>query len=733
MKEENVNEQSLHSCLDSLRERIRNLEEMERHRIQAERNLTESQQRLHSIIDGTAIPTFVIDREHRILYWNRALEALSAIPSREVLGTRQHWRAFYRSERPCMADLLVDSALEDIPGWYQGKFCKSNLLDEAYEATDFFPELGDYGKWLRFTAAAIRDAAGVLVGAIETLEDVTERKTAEEALLKAREELETRVRERTEALQSELLERQRAEEALKRTTNHLSLILESLPIVPFTCRAEEKFPITFVGSAIEEVTGYKPDRFLNDPSFWFDGIHPDDRRQVLTSLRREIVKGTHHSEYRFRVANGSYRWFSDYRRIVSSMDGEEMYVVGTWQDFTEEKRLRQESDLRLQQIIQTHKLAALGEVVTGVAHEINNPISFIGYNIPILEEIWQALTPLIAAHVERNPSWTYKGMTPREISEQMAEIIRAFKTASNRISHVVKGLKEFARTDESVQKRPVQVNDIVRGALTIVGSQLRKSVSQIELHLAEDLPLVPGHYQKIEQVLTNILINAYQAIPAGRKGRVSICTRHVEWMDCVLLVVEDNGRGMEQDVLSQIFDPFYTTRRDSGGTGLGLSISYSLVQEHHGLIGVLSRPGQGSRFTVFLPVNGRRLPRVVPSILCIDHDMAFLQQIRAYFIDAEAWHSDETDTPTRILQYLDTHPEVDMMVAEIMLPSMDGWSLLAAVKENNPLLPVILCSADVEALGQGPPVPPKADALLRKPFSMDQLQDTIQHLGRQRL
>jgi PAS domain S-box-containing protein len=733
MKEEDVDEQSLASCLDSLRERIQNLEEMERQRIQAERDLTVSQQRLHSIIDGTAIPTFVIDREHRILYWNRALEALSAIPGREVLGTRQHWRAFYSSERPCMADLLVDSALEDIPGWYQGKFRKSNLLDEAFEATDFFPELGDEGKWLRFTAAAIRDAAGILVGAIETLEDVTERKMAEEALLKAREELEQRVRERTEALQSELQERQRAEEALKQTTDHLSLILESLPIVPFTCRTEGKFPITFVGSAIKEVTGYEPDRFLNDPSFWFDGIHPDDRRKVLTSQRREIVKGTHHSEYRFRVANGSYRWFSDYRRIVASMSGTETYVVGTWQDVTEEKRLRQESDLRLQQIIQTHKLAALGEVVTGVAHEINNPISFIGYNIPILEEIWQALTPLIAAHVERNPAWTYKGMSPKEISQQMNDIIHAFKTASNRISHVVKGLKEFARTDESVQKIPVQVNDIVRGALTIVGSQLRKNVAQIDLDLAEDLPLVSGHYQKIEQILTNILINAYQAIPSGNKGRVRIMTRHVAWMDCVLLIVEDNGRGMEQDVLSQIFDPFYTTRRDSGGTGLGLSISYSLVQEHHGLIGVLSRPGMGSRFSIFLPVDGLHLPRVVPSVLCIDQDMAFLQQIRAYFIDAEAWHSDDTDSPTRILQYLDAHPEVDMIVAEIVLPSMDGWNLLAAVKEKTPLLPVILCSADIEVLDPGPSVSLKADAILQKPFSMDRLQDTIQQLGRQRL
>jgi len=695
--------------------------------------LQESEQLLHSIISGSPIPAFVIGRNHQLLYWNKALEELSRIPAVEVIGTKQHWRAFYSSERPCLADLLVDEALDSIPEWYSYKYVKSKLLDEAYEAVDFFPELGEKGKWLRFTAAVIRNVHGQIIGAIETLEDVTERKRAEEALLKAREELELRVQERTEALQTELLERQRAEEELKRTTDHLSLILESLPIVPFTCRAEGKFPITFVSSAIEEVTGYPPDRFLRESSFWFEGIHPDDRRKVLADQKREIIKGTHHCEYRFRVANGSYRWFSDSRRLVMSLDGSVRYIVGTWQDITEEKRLRQESDLRLQQIIQTHKLAALGEVVAGVAHEINNPISFIGYNIPILENIWQAVTPLIAAHVERNPAWTYKEMTPQEICRQMAETIHAFKTASNRISHVVSGLKEFARTDESVQKRPIQVNDVVHGALTIVGSQIRKNVSQIDLLLAEDLPLVSGHFHKIEQVLTNILINAHQSILPGRKGKVTIYTRHVEWLDAVLLIVEDNGRGMEPDVLGQVFDPFFTTRRESGGTGLGLSISYSLVREHHGLIGVMSRPGMGSRFTVFLPIAGRLLPRMSPAMLCVDQDMAFLQQIRAYFVDAEAWHSDELDTPTRILHYLDAHPEVDMIVSEILLPSFDGWSLVAAVKERTPLMPVILCSADSDALNPGPSVSMEADALLKKPFSMDELRLVIQRFGRQQL
>ncbi|MGD1152763.1 MAG: ATP-binding protein, partial [Syntrophales bacterium] len=151
-------------------------------RKKAEEKLRESEQRLHRVIEGSPIPTFVIGKDHKVIYWNRALDELSGIKAEEIIGTREQWRAFYNEERPCMADLLVDQALDAIPQWYLDKYTKSLLMDEAYEATDFFPELGESGRWLRFTAAVIRDSHGDLVGAIETLEDVTERRRAEEEL-----------------------------------------------------------------------------------------------------------------------------------------------------------------------------------------------------------------------------------------------------------------------------------------------------------------------------------------------------------------------------------------------------------------------------------------------------------------------------------------------------------------------------------------------------------------------
>ncbi len=142
--------------------------------------LRESEQRLKIILHGTPIATFVIGRDHRVIHWNDALEQLSGINAGTIIGTKDQWRAFYDRERPCLSDLIVDGSLKTIPDWYSGKYTESKLIDEAYEATDFFPSLGDKGKWLRFTAAAIRNAAGDLIGAIETLEDITDRILSEE-------------------------------------------------------------------------------------------------------------------------------------------------------------------------------------------------------------------------------------------------------------------------------------------------------------------------------------------------------------------------------------------------------------------------------------------------------------------------------------------------------------------------------------------------------------------------
>jgi PAS domain S-box-containing protein len=164
-------------------------------RKRAEEALRESETRLNAIIYGTPSPQFVIDRDHKVVYWNKALEVYSGIRAEEIVGTDQHWKAFYDQKRPCMADLMVDGAIEHVSQWYEGKYTKSKFIDGAYEAIDFIKKMGRKGSWMYFTAAAVRETTGDIIGAVETLEDISDIKQAEE-------ELQTKQREIAAVLKS---------------------------------------------------------------------------------------------------------------------------------------------------------------------------------------------------------------------------------------------------------------------------------------------------------------------------------------------------------------------------------------------------------------------------------------------------------------------------------------------------------------------------------------------------
>jgi PAS domain S-box-containing protein len=143
-----------------------------RERIETE--IREREIQINEVIQGSPVPQFMLDKNHKIIFWNRALEEHTGIKAEDVIGTDQHWRAFYETQRPCLADLLIDGTIDDIPKWYAGKYNKSRLVKGAYEATDFFPKMGREGTWLYFTAAIIRDARGEVLGVLETLEDITD-------------------------------------------------------------------------------------------------------------------------------------------------------------------------------------------------------------------------------------------------------------------------------------------------------------------------------------------------------------------------------------------------------------------------------------------------------------------------------------------------------------------------------------------------------------------------------
>ena len=237
-------------------------------RKRAEKELRDSEQQLRSIIQGYPLPAFVIGKDHRVLYWNKALEEMSKIKADEVAGTDLHWRAFYGKARPCMADLLVDEApIEVISHWYNGIPNKSSLLEDAYETTEFFPELGGEGNWLHCVAAAIRNSIGTLVGAIETLEDISDRK--------------------------------KAEEVLRESENRYRAIFENTGAATFI--VEEDTIISLANAEFEKLTGYTRDEVENKRS-WTEFVVKEDLEKMLGQhhLRRTDAKAAL-KQYEFRL------------------------------------------------------------------------------------------------------------------------------------------------------------------------------------------------------------------------------------------------------------------------------------------------------------------------------------------------------------------------------------------------------------------------------------------------
>ncbi len=233
------------------------------------------EQILRSIIQNSPIPTFVISTDHKILYWNKALAGVSGIHASQLLGTDEQWRAFYKSPRSCLSDLILNNTIHNAPSLYAGEVNKSKLLADAYEVTEFFPDLGEKGKWFRITAASIRDSRGNIFGAIETLQDITEQKTAQEELLR---------RTKTESLGTF------ADGVAKDFDSLLTAILRNVFLAKISANEEDK--ILENGLAIAERAGLQAKELAHRLITFAQGGYPVKKIERLGDLIKETVQKT---------------------------------------------------------------------------------------------------------------------------------------------------------------------------------------------------------------------------------------------------------------------------------------------------------------------------------------------------------------------------------------------------------------------------------------------------------
>jgi PAS domain S-box-containing protein len=511
------------------------------------------------------------------------------------------------------------------------------------------------------------------------------------------------------------VERRKSEQELLLSNEKLSLLLKSLPIIPFTCDPADN-RITYVSPVIEGITGYPPSAFLGDAGFWLDKIHRADRERMNAFLSGDDAEGKRQQQYRFLCADGSYRWFNDIRHLVCHPDQERPRIVGTWQDITKEKILQEESDQRLQALVQADKLASLGEVVASVAHEINNPNAFISYNIPLLRESWEFFRPAVKCNSAADPQWRFNGMSADELCGEMDEMIDDIDASSQRINRVISDLRDFARRDHEDVEREVQINDVVRKALSIVGPQIRKSFVDFTLDLASELPTIRGHFTKLEQVVTNLVVNASQAVPADKRTYLAIKTERLKHCEGVAIHVQDSGSGIPLDVGELVFEPFFTTRHKQGGTGLGLSVSRRLVDEHRGAISYVSRPGSGTRFSVYLPLGSGKIIELPPALMWIGTVDRLADLLRLLPQTTQGFPSIITAaTEHEAWDAIQEHPELKWVVVDASGFGDAVPEMLAKIAAEAPLLMRACCG---EMPGENAPWSHTSlvDAWLRPPL-----------------
>lgn len=262
-----------------------------------------SERRLNSIIDGSPIPQFVINKDHKIIYWNDALEEISGIRAKEIIGKEEQWRVFYNEKRPCLVDLLVDELQAEIPKWYLGKASKSKFIKDAYEATDFFPTISEDGKWLYFTAAPIKDFGNKIIGAVETLEDITEMKKAEIAL-------------------------QTSEEKYR---NIVETALEGIWII------DEKANTIYVNQSMANILGYSINEMMGRSLFDFMDEEGKIDASDKMEKRRKGIKEVH--DFRFLHKDGSEVWTMISTNPLFDKNGDFIGALGMLSDITHRKQM----------------------------------------------------------------------------------------------------------------------------------------------------------------------------------------------------------------------------------------------------------------------------------------------------------------------------------------------------------------------------------------------------------
>jgi len=410
-------------------------------------------------------------------------------------------------------------------------------------------------------------------------------------------------------------------ERLTRSEKRLNDILDSLDSVVWSM-VPETLDVLYLNQAAKDVSGRAVEDFINDRHLWMSIIYPDDRARVQKSLVESINTGMQKITYRIVRPDGELRWLFQHMHVVYDKAGKAERIDGITVDVTQHKlnedllkQRNEELQLALDKIqevqshlLQSEKMASVGQLAAGVAHEINNPIGYINSNLTSLKDYVEDLLALLAKYEQAEAVCADAGrlaeinafkrqMDLAFVKSDVLDLLAESHEGAFRVKKIVQDLKDFSHAGGEDDWQWVSLHAGLESTLNIVNNEIK-----YKAHVVKDfgdIPEVRCLPHQLNQVFMNLLVNAAHAI--DQEGTITLRTGTEN--DTVWVEVSDTGKGIMPEHLSKIFDPFFTTKPVGKGTGLGLSVSYSIIKKHNGEIKVDSRQGEGATFRVILPVD----------------------------------------------------------------------------------------------------------------------------------
>ena len=497
-------------------------------------------------VEQSPVSIVIADTQGNIEFVNPMFTDLTGYTKEEALGKNPRFLQSGLVEPEVYRQMWRTIGAGDV---WEGEFANKKKSGEPF--------------WEQARIAPIKNDQGVTTHYLAIKQDISDRKMSEERLSRSEESL---------------------RELFDQSNDAIIIVTTGQVVVDLNAEAETLFGIgrdEFIGSDI-------------------CSLMLEDARSILSDVAAMV-----HREYRqiekltMHKKDGTELFVSGRFKLVTLSGYQVIYC--SFRDITERIRLEEEARMTQAQLIQSEKMASLGVLVSGIAHEINNPTNYILFNSELLAKTWTAAVPILEEFYRENGDFKLASFQFSQTRDIIPKLFSGMVDGAERIHTIVDMLKNFARQDTGDTSAPFGVNRVVTDAVAILNHEIKKRCNHFYLEAGQDLASALGNAQQIEQVVINLILNALQSLPDKNRA-VRLSTKTAEDGTHIAITVADEGAGMSAETMKRLAEPFFTTKGESGGTGLGLSISISILRQNHGTISFESEPGKGTVATVLLRI-----------------------------------------------------------------------------------------------------------------------------------